>query len=156
MASATANNASARIGLLKPDGVTSDFVFDFVVNRDGISRLAPNSNRRVYAANYAPVPLAQSDHTPKEWKSNNPTEINVSFEIVGSGQREIDSELRKLRKFMRKTKTGQPPDLLYVVGKKQWSIRIERLEVTPVLWTEGADEQRVKVQLFMHTISPED
>ena len=144
--------AYAKIGLLNNKSSSDDFVFDFSLNRDATTRLAPHHQRRSYSNVYVPVPLALSHHAPDEWKANNPIEFGIEFEIVGDGQRNVTADLNKLRKFMRKDKrTGEPPDLVFETGSVFWKVRIHRMDVTPVLWNEKGEEQRVKVSLTMRT-----
>jgi hypothetical protein len=150
-------NYAARIKPINASSTVEDFIFDFAVRRGGITRLAPKTIRRTYSALYVDVPLALADHSPKEWKANAPIDIPIEFEIVGEQQNGVDTELRKLRKFMRKDRrTGEPPDLLLIIGTKQWTVRLNRMEVQPVLWNENTEEQRVKVQLNFHTTEQED
>src|SRR6185369_9314115 len=99
------------------------------------------------------VPIALSDHTPREFKANNATDLTVEFEIVGDGQRDVETSLAKLRKFMRKDRrTGEPPDMVFVMGQKQWVVRIDRMTQQPRLWNPNTGEQRVHVSLQMHTV----
>lgn len=156
----SSSTKTGRIGLLKPrPGGPADFSFVFAVDRSGVvNNLAPNSIERTRSATYVAVPVALSDHTPDEWKANNPTDITISFEIVGTRQISVDSELRKLRKFMSKKSgdNGEPPDLVFVLGSKSWKVRIHRMTEKPTLWNDDANEQRVKVSVTMRTIDLED
>jgi hypothetical protein len=145
-------NPWARLGPLQGEP-GSDFIFDFDLKKNAITHLAPNMFRRTYAATYAPVPIALSDHAPREFRSNNATDLSIEFEIVGDGQRDVETSLAKLRKFMRKDRrTGEPPDLVFVMGQKQWTVRIDRMEHTPKLWNPTTNEQRVHVAMQMHTL----
>jgi hypothetical protein len=99
------------------------------------------------------VPIALSDHSPREFRSTNATEISIEFEIVAPGQSDVEPSLAKLRKFMRKDRrTGEPPDLVLVMGTKQWTVRIDNMEHTPKIWNPSTGESRVHVVLQMHTI----
>jgi len=145
-------NPVARLGLLQK-GSESDFTFDFALNKNGITHLAPNVFRRTYGATYAPVPIALSDHAPREFRSNNATDLTIEFEIVGDGQMDVELSLAKLRRFMRKDpRTHEPPDLVFVMGQKQWTVRIDHMEHTPKLWNPNTGEQRVHVSMQMHTL----
>lgn len=146
-------NPWARLGPLQSEEGGADFIFHFKLNKDGITHLAPNIFKRKYSAQYAPVPIALSDHTPQEFRANSATQLSIEFEIVADGQRDCEASLSKLRKFMRKDRrTGQPPDLLFVMGKKQWAVRIESMDHTPRLWNPDTNEQRVHVTINMHTL----
>ncbi len=149
-------NYYAKLGPV--DGTSADdFIFDFSLKNGEVTRLAPHHVRRTYSAVYAPVPVALTEHAPEEWKANNPIEIPIEFELVGTQQKDVDGELRKLRRFMKKSrKTGEPPDLLFVMGSKRWTVRIHRMEVTPTLWNDQTNEQRAKVSLTLHTTQAED
>jgi hypothetical protein len=145
-------NPWARLGPLQGDP-GSDFIFHFDLQKNSITNLAPNTFRRTYGATYAPVPIALSDHAPREFRNNNATDMSIEFEVVGDGQRDVEQSLSKLRKFMRKDKrTGEPPDLVLVMGQKSWTVRIDRMEMTPRLWNPTTNEQRVHVTLQMHTL----
>jgi hypothetical protein len=145
-------NPWARLGPLQGEP-GSDFIFHFSLNKNGITHLAPNSFRRRYASQYAEVPIALSDHAPREFKSNRATELSLEFEIVGDGQLDVEASLAKLRKFMRKDRrTGEPPDLVLVMGKKSWTVRLDNMEHAPRLWNQDTNEQRVHVTLQMHTV----
>jgi hypothetical protein len=146
------NNPWARLGPLQGEP-GSDFIFHFDVQKNAVTHLAPNQFRRVYAANYAPVSIALSDHAPREFHNTNATELTIEFEIVGDGQRDVENSLAKLRKFMRKDRrTSEPPDMVFVMGQKQWTVRIDRMEHTPRLWNPNTGEQRVHVMIQMHTL----
>lgn len=143
---------SGRLGILK--GSTSDdFVWNFAYQRDAVSQFAPHKLSRETVANYVPVPVALSDHMPEEWKGNSAVQIPIEFEIVGDKQRDVNTALRKLRKFIRKDrKTGEPPDLIFVLGNRSWKCRLHRMHEEVVMWNQDANEQRVRVQLTLHTI----
>lgn len=142
----------ARLGPLQGEP-GSDFIFNFDLQRNAISHLAPSAFTRTYSSTYAPVPIALSDHTPREFKANNATDMTIEFEIIGDGQRDVEQSLAKLRKFMRKDKrTGEPPDMVFVMGQKQWTVRIDRMQMVPRLWNPSTGEQRVHVSLAMHTV----
>jgi len=144
--------AWARLGPLNGEP-GSDFIFHFDLQKDSITHFAPNQFQRTYSSTYAPVPIALSDHTPREFKSTNATDMQVEFEIVGAGQRDVESSLSKLRGFMRKDKrTGEPPDMVFVMGQKQWTVRIDRMVHQPRLWNPNTGEQRVHVTMQMHTV----
>lgn len=149
-------NPWARLGpLAVNDG--EDFIFTFVQDPNGVSQLAPNSFTRSYAANYVQVPVAQADHLPEEWKSNNPGELALDCEIVGGKQLDIARSLRRLRKYMRKDRrTGEPPYLVLVVGQRQWTCRLVRLTEHPVLWNADTAEIRAKISMTLHTTKWED
>ena len=145
-------NPWARLGPLQGDP-GSDFIFDFDLKKNAITNLAPNVFRRTYGATYAPVPIALSDHSPREFRSNNATDLSIEFEIVGDGQRDVEASLAKLRKFMRKDRrTGEPPDLVFVMGQKQWTVRIDHMEHAPKLWNPSTGAQRAHVSMQMHTL----
>lgn len=145
-------SAWARLGPLNGEP-GSDFIFHFDLQKDAITHLAPNQFQRTYASTYAPVPIALSDHSPREFKSTNATDMQIEFEIVGAGQRDVETSLAKLRKFIRKDKrTGEPPDMVFVMGQKQWTVRIDRMVHTPKLWNPNTGEQRVHVTMQMHTV----
>lgn len=145
-------NPWARLGPLHgEDG--GDFVFHFKIIKNGITHLAPNIFRRKYSAQYAPVAIALSDHAPREFKANNATELTLEFEIVADAQLDCEASLSKLRGFMRKDKrTGEPRDMILVIGKKQWTVRIDNMDHAPRLWNPDTNEQRVHVTLAMHTV----
>lgn len=144
-------NPWARLGPLQGEP-GSDFIFHFDLQKNAITHLAPNQFSRTYSSTYAPVPIALSDHTPREFKSTNATDMTVEFEIVGDGQRDVETSLAKLRKFMRKDRrTGEPPIMVFVMGQKQWTVRIDRMVHQPRLWNPSTGEQRVHVSLQMHT-----
>jgi hypothetical protein len=145
-------NPWARLGPLQgePGG---DFIFHFDLQKNAVTHLAPNQFQRVYSSTYAPVPIALSDHTPREFKATNATDLTVEFEIVGDGQRDVETSLAKLRKYMRKDRrTGEPPIMVFVMGQKQWTVRIDRMTMQPRLWNANTGEQRVHVSLQMHTV----
>lgn len=143
----------ARLGPLRSAAPGEDFIFHFDLQRNSVSHLAPSAFKRVYAATYAPVPIALSDHTPREFRATSATDLQIEFDIVGDGQLDVERSLKKLRGFMRKDRrTGEPPDLIFVLGAKQWSVRIDRMEQTPKLWNPDTGEQRVHVVLQMHTL----
>lgn len=147
----------ARLGPLQGDP-GSDFIFHFDFQQNAITNFAPNVFHRRYTATYAPVPIALSDHTPREFRATNATDLNIEFEIVGAGgqkdgQKDVEASLSKLRKFMRKDKrTGEPPDLVFVMGQKQWTVRIDSMDHTPKLWNADTNEVRVHVAMTMHTV----
>jgi hypothetical protein len=144
-------NPWARLGPLQGEP-GSDFIFHFDLQKNAITHLAPNQFSRTYSSTYAPVPIALSDHTPREFKSTNATDMTVEFEIVGDGQRDVETSLAKLRKFMRKDRrTGEPPIMVFFMGQKQWTVRIDRMVHQPRLWNPSTGEQRVHVSLQMHT-----
>lgn len=149
-------NFYGRIGPLDPNN-GEDFFFDFAIKPNATTRLAPKSMMRTYSALYAPSPVAVSDHIPEEWRANNSTKIQIEFEIVGTQQLDVESELRRLRKFMRKDRrTGEPIDLVLVLGQKSWTVRIDNMAHTPTLWNENTNEQRCKVSMQFHTQRWED
>lgn len=144
--------AWARLGPLQVNDSTQDFIFSFAQNPNGVTQLAPNSFQRSYSANYVPVPVAQADHLPEEWKSNNPGELALEFEIIAPKQLEISKSLRKLRAFMRKDRrTGVPPTLILVMGSRQWTCVMIRLVEHPTLWNKDTEEQRARISITLHT-----
>lgn len=146
-------NKVAYLGLAKRDKATDDFVFDFELKRRGVTHLAPNVFSRDYSATYSPVPIAQSDHTPREFRATNAADISIEFMIVGDGQLDVEASLSKLRRFMRKDKrTGQPPNLILVMGKKSWLVQIDKMKHTPKLWNSEINEQQVHVSIQFHTV----
>jgi hypothetical protein len=145
-------NPWARLGPLQGEP-GSDFIFHFDLQKNAVTHLAPNQFQRTYSSTYAPVPIALSDHTPREFKATNATDMTVEFEIVGDGQRDVETSLAKLRKYMRKDRrTGEPPVMVFVMGQKQWTVRIDRMVHQPRLWNQSTGEQRVHVSLQMHTV----
>ena len=145
-------NPWARLGPLQGEP-GSDFIFHFQLQQNAVTHLAPNIFKRHYGATYAPVPIALSDHVPREFRSTNATELTIEFEIIAPGQQDCEPSLSKLRKFMRKDKrTGEPPDLVLVIGKKSWSVRIETMDHTPKLWNPDTNESRVHVFMTLHTL----
>lgn len=146
---------SARLGPVNGDA-SEDLNFAFTLNadRNAVTVLAPNRVTRMYSSVYVPVPVALSDHAPDEWKSNNPTDHNVEFEIYANGSATAEAPLRKLRKFMRKDRrTGEPPDLIFTLnGSDVHTVRIHRMTVAPTLWSATQDEQRVKVTLTLRSL----
>lgn len=146
----------ARLGPLDPNG-GEDFIFTFAQSNDFVNQLAPNQFQRSYSANYVPVPVAQSDHLPEEWKSNNPGELSLECEIIAPKQLDITRSLRRLRNFMRKDRrTGVPPLLILVMGKRQWTCYLLRLVEHPTMWTADTEEQRAKITMTLHTAKWED
>lgn len=147
-------NPWARLGPLQSGAPGSDFIFHFELQKNQTTHLAPSVFRRKYAAQYSLVPIAQSDHMPREFRSTSATDITIEFEIVGAGQKDVEASLAKLRKFMRKDKrTGEPPDLLFVMGQKSWPVRIDSMDHVPRLWNPDTNELRVHVVMTMHTLS---
>lgn len=128
-----------------------------ITPNDGAVTLAPHSFRRTYAANYVPVQVALSSHLPEEWRSNAPVVMPIEFEVISQKKQTIDGELRKLRRMMKKdARTGEPPDLVFVMGVKQWTVRIFTMDVTPTVWNQQLDEVRARVTLTFHTTVAED
>ncbi len=144
---------SKRAARLSPLNDSSNiFNFHFELQPDNITHLAPNVFKRRYTSNYAAVPIALSDHAPREFRANNPTELTLEFEIVGAKQLAVERSLKQLRGFLRKDRrTGEPPDMVLVIGDKQWTVRIDTMEHVPRLWNAEANEQRVHVSMNMHT-----
>lgn len=149
-------NPWARLGPLAVDD-GEDFIFTFTQDPNGVSQLAPNSFQRTHTANYVPVPVAQADHVPEEWKSNNPGELSLECEIIGAKNSDVVRSLRRLRSFMRKDRrTGVPPLLVLVLGQRQWTCVLVRLVEHPVLWSPDTAETRVKISMTLHTAKWED
>lgn len=143
---------TGRIGILK-GSASDDFNFTFSYQSDQVSQFAPHKVSRETTANYVPVPVALADHIPEEWKGNNPVQSQIEFEVVGDRQRSVEASLRKLRKFIRKDqRSGEPPDLIFVLGNRSWKCRMHRMHEEVILWNDQANEQRVRVQLTLHTI----
>lgn len=150
MAQSQVDKRAAR--LVPLNDPSNAFNFHFALQPNQITHFAPNVFRRKYSANYAVVPIALSDHSPREFRANNATELSIEFEIVGDRQVDVERSLKQLRGFMRKDRrTGEPPDMVFSLGSKQWTIRIDSMEHDPRLWNVEANEQRVRVLLQAHT-----
>lgn len=151
-----ATDLDASLGKLQREPGTDITFISYIPNtaKKGVFNLAPSVFRRRYTTTYAPVAIALSEHTPREFRSINAADLNIEFDVVGlSNEDDVDITLAKLRKFIRKDKrTGEPPDLVFQVGPKSWTVRIDTMEIGPKLWNKDGGEQRVHVTLQMHTI----
>jgi hypothetical protein len=149
-------NPWARLGPLNIDD-GEDYIFVFAQSANAVSQLAPNDMQRRYSAILVPVPIAQADHLPEEWKGNNPGEITFEHEIIAPKNLDISRSLRRLRKFMRKDRrTGEPPLLVFVMGQRQWTCRMVSLLEHPKLWSEDTAELRARISITRHTTKWED
>lgn len=149
-------NPWARLGPLNLDD-GEDYIFDFTQKANSVSQLAPNDMQRRYSAILVPVPVAQADMVPEEWKGNNPGEITFEHEIIAPRGFDVARSLRRLRKFMRKDRrTGEPPLLVFVMGQRQWTCRMVNLLEHPKLWSEDTAEIRARVSITLHTTKWED
>jgi hypothetical protein len=145
---------TAYLGLAQTDKASEDFIFHSAIQSGAPTHFLSPDFKRKHSTAYTVVPIAQSDHTPREFRANNAGELSVNIEIFGDRNIDVEPSLAKLRGYMRKDKrTGEPPDLVLVVGKKSWTVRIDSIEFSPKLWNDKLDEQRVHVALQLHTVA---
>lgn len=148
-------NPWARLGPLNiNDG--EDYIFDFTQKPKGVSQLAPQEMQRRYTAILVPVPVAQAEMIPEEWKGTNPGEISFEHEVIATRGFDVVPSLRRLRKFMRKGRSGEPPILVLVIGQRQWTCRMQSLGESTHWWDENTAEIRTRVSMTLHMTQWED
>mgnify|MGYP001614793523 CR=1 FL=1 len=89
---------------------------------------------------YVETGVAYDDMTgggapPIAWTRHQPTEIRVEGAFHASGAGTVQDALDRLEKFRRKTRTGEPPDLTFVFGRRSWPVRLVDVTANEKLWT---------------------
>lgn len=124
---------------------SKDLTFQY--NPTTISR----NRRATYAKNtaaYADFPNSPNGAPPSlEWLRNEPEDIQIDIFLHVDGDKTVDDQLKKLDEFMVPEKsTGQPPDLILVMGRAD-RVRITEKNVVEKLFTPGLGVQEATVNL---------
>ncbi len=136
---------------------------------DLIFRLNPERMPRRYSAVYAPVPVARQDYNPQYpvanpppvwWTRNNAEHISVEFLLVSErnlgegGRTDVEAEILQLERFRFNDRTGEPPDLIWSVGARNDTVRIESMQIDPRVWTPELKIEQAHVTLDLIVIRP--
>lgn len=125
--------------------------------------LNPSDIVRTRQARYGVVPIALADNDGLDFGGGGAEEIqiqfalDVEFRIEGSTQPgsadDVEDDLTTLDQFMLKdTRNQEPPDLYFVMGKKQDKVRILNKQVHEVLHTTDLRVSQAEVRLTMRTV----
>ena len=130
--------------------------------RDFIFVYNPSRVSRKRAANYADAIAAGQDlgpsyagPSPIQWVHNRPEDIHVEFTLHASGEGDVEGDLLALDVLMeRDTRTGEPPDLLFVMGARSDRVRLVDKSIDEKFYTADLRCQQAIVTLQLRTLKP--
>ncbi len=144
-----------RLGPADDRGLSDTVTFD----------LNPEKIIRRRMPQYSEVGAALADYTgnykgpsPIQWVRNPPENITLELLLNANGDKDVEATLKKFEKMQSRTsknpqgKSGEPPDLVFVYGRRSDRVRITSYEVTEERHTSDLRVQRAHVKLDLKTV----
>lgn len=144
-----------RLGPADDRGLSDTVTFD----------LNPEKITRRRQPQYSEVGAALADYngkyegpSPLQWVRNPPEVITFELLLNADGNKDVESTLKKFEKMQSRTaknpqgKSGEPPDLVFVYGKRSDRVRITAYDVTEERHTSDLRVQRAHVKLDLKTV----
>ena len=143
--------ATQRARLIAAD-FESDLELEFALN--------PRSIERAWSSRYADVALARHDGNPQspgelsEWGGNSPDKLTIEFMLYSvEAGKDVEREIGKIDRMRRKdSRTGEPPDMIFVFGNASDTVRVETVNLSEKLHAEDGKRQQVDVRMGMRLI----
>lgn len=145
--------APSQVKLLYAGGSDPAIDFTFPMN--------PSSIKRSRRATYADIALAGYDAAPDSagdpfhWTGAKMGAIDIEFLLYADGKGDAEGWIATIERMMlRYGSTGEPPDMLFIEGSKQDTVRVESVEWNPIRWTPELKRQMVEGHMMLKVFRP--